>query len=105
MSSSPVIFERQLLRARRRRAAALGPSTFLLERVAEDFADRLATVLRRFERAVDLGTPTDVVRRVLAASGKAGTIFAANPLPDRITLAVVAYEEALPFKDASLDLV
>jgi SAM-dependent methyltransferase len=105
MSSSPVIFDRQLLRARRRRAAALGPSTFLLERVAEDFADRLATVLRRFERAVDLGTPTDAVRRVLAASGKVGTIIATSSLPDGADLAITADEEALPFKDASLDLV
>jgi SAM-dependent methyltransferase len=105
MSSSPVIFDRQLLRARRQRAASLGPATFLLERVAEDFADRLATVLRRFERAVDLGTPTDAIRRVLAASGKVGEIIAAGPLPDGPDFAVVADEEALPFKDASLDLV
>jgi SAM-dependent methyltransferase len=105
MSSSPVIFDRQLLRARRRRAASLGPATFLLERVAEDVADRLATVLRRFERAVDLGTPTDAIRRVLAASGKVGNIIAAGPLPDGPDFAVVADEEALPFKDASLDLV
>ena len=105
MSSSPVIFDRQLLRVRRLRAAALGPATFLLERVAEDFADRLATVLRRFERAVDLGTPTDAIRRVLVASGKVGDIIAAGPLPDGPDFAVVADEEALPFKDASLDLV
>jgi SAM-dependent methyltransferase len=105
MSSSPVIFDRQLLRARRQRAASLGPATFLLERVAEDFADRLATVLRRFERVVDLGTPTDAIRRVLAASGKAGDIIAAGPLPDGPDFAVVADEEALPFKEASLDLV
>ena len=62
------------------RAAALGPSTFLIERVAEDLSDRLATVLRRFEYALDLGTPTDAVRRVLAASGKVGTIIAADAL-------------------------
>jgi SAM-dependent methyltransferase len=105
MSSNPVIFDRQLLRARLRRAAALGPSTFLLERVAEDFADRLATVLRRFELAVDLGTPTGAIRRVLAASGKVGAIIAASPLPNHTTLAAVADEEALPFKDASFDLV
>jgi SAM-dependent methyltransferase len=105
MSSSPVIFDRQLLRARRQRAAALGPATFLLERVAEDVADRLATVLRRFERAVDLGTPTDAIRRVLAASGKVGDIIAAGPLAEGPDFAVVADEEALPFKDASLDLV
>src|SRR5215208_6309193 len=105
MSSSPVIFDRQLLRVRRRRAAALGPATFLLERVAEDVADRLATVLRRFERAVDLGTPTDAIRRVLAASGKVGDIIAAGALAEGPDFAVVADEEALPFKDASLDLV
>jgi len=106
MSSSPVIFDRQLLRARLRRAAALGPSTFLLDRVADDFAERLATVLRRFERAVDLGTPTDAVRRVLAGSGKVGTIIAASTGRDgTTTLAVAAEEEALPFKDASLDVV
>src|SRR4029079_19062587 len=54
MAQSPVVFDRHLLHARRARAAALGPSTFLVDRVAEDFSDRLATVLRRFERVVDL---------------------------------------------------
>jgi SAM-dependent methyltransferase len=103
--SSPLIFDRQLLRTRRRRAAALGPSTFLLQRVAEDFADRLGPVLRRFERATDLGTPTDAVRRVLAASGKVGAIVTANAFPGDHGLAVAADEETLPFRDASLDLV
>ena len=104
MSSSPLVFDRQILRDHRRRAAALGAVTFLLDRVAEDFAERLATVLRRFDRALDLGTPTDALRRVLAASGKVGTVIAADPLGgDGITAA--ADEEALPFGDGSLDLV
>src|SRR6516162_8901604 len=34
----------------------------------------------RFGCALDLGTPTDAVRRVLAASGKVGTIIAADAL-------------------------
>jgi SAM-dependent methyltransferase len=112
VSSQPLIFDRRLLRARRARAAALGPATFLIERVAEDLADRLAAVLRRFDRAVDLGTPTDAVRRVLAASGKVETIVAADAafsVPARGTsnadLAVAADEEALPFRYGSLDLV
>ena len=115
MASSPILFDRRLLRARRARAAALGPSTFLLDRVAEDLADRLAAVLRRFERAVDLGTPTDGVRRVLAASDNVRTIIAADALggasPGSLqgggkgAFAVAADEEALPFRDASLDLV
>ena len=71
MAQSPLIFDRPLLRARRRRAAKLGPSTFLIDRVAEDISDRLAVVLRRFDVAVDLGSPTDAVRRALAASERA----------------------------------
>src|SRR5246127_3648537 len=80
VSARSLVFDRRRQRAYRRRAAALGPSTFLIERVAEDLSDRLATVLRRFECAVDLGTPTDAVRRALAASGKVGTIIAADAL-------------------------
>jgi SAM-dependent methyltransferase len=138
VSSHPLIFDRRLLRQRRARAAALGPATFLIERVAEDLSDRLATVLRRCECAVDLGTPSDAVRAVLAASGKVGTIVAADALfslphmqpssglPElghsidrrksetsnfgregaqtRVEV-VAADEEALPFRDAALDLV
>jgi SAM-dependent methyltransferase len=111
MSAHPLIFDRRLLRARRARAAALGPSTFLIERVAQDLADRLAAVLRRFDCAVDLGTPTDAARRLLAASGKVGSVIAADALADACSfpgpqaLAVVADEETLPFHDGSLDLV
>src|SRR5947209_245442 len=113
MASQPILFDRRLLRGRRARAAALGPSKFLLERVAQDMSDRLATVLRRFECAIDLGTPTDAVRRALAGSEKVGVIIAAEPLAgmpararrDGPGLAVAADEEILPFRDASLDLV
>jgi SAM-dependent methyltransferase len=128
VSPLPLVFDRRRQRAYRRRAATLGPSTFLIERVAEDLSDRLATVLRRFECALDLGTPTDAVRRALAASGKVGTIIAADALAGAavsrrrvrgsieqgeqtsegildVPLLVAADEEALPFRDASLDLV
>jgi len=107
---SPLVFDRRLLRAHRARAAALGPSTFLLERIAEDLSDRLAAVLRRFDRAVDFGTPTDAVSRVLAASGKVGAVIRAadgcyaQSLDER-SLALVADEEALPFRDGALDLL
>jgi SAM-dependent methyltransferase len=104
--SHPVIFDRSLLRARRARAAALGPATFLLERAADDLAARLSAVLRRFDLAVDLGTPRDTVRSKLV--GRVGTVVAVDPLPGRLTadaMRVVADEEALPFRDASLDLV
>jgi SAM-dependent methyltransferase len=104
MAQSPIIFDRKLLRARRRRAERQGASDFLVERVAEDIAERLAVVLRQFDVAVDLGTPGDAVRRALAASGKVGTIVAASPFATG-PLAVVADEEALPFRDGAIDLM
>jgi SAM-dependent methyltransferase len=110
MASGPLLFDRRLLRARRLRAQALGPSTFLIDRVADELGDRIAAVLRSFERAVDLGTPTDAVRRALAASGKVGGIIAADALAGQAPFSlsgspVAADEEALPFRDGSLDLV
>ncbi len=114
MTQAHIVFDRRVLRERRVRALALGPATFLIERVAADFGERLATILRQFDRALDLGTPTGELRRVLADSGKVGTIVAASPLVqlrsgasvrDAATLLVAADEEALPFADASLDLV
>jgi SAM-dependent methyltransferase len=108
---TPAIIDRDLLRARRRRALALGPATFLLDRVAEDLADRLTTVLRSFEYALDLGTPTDALRRRLTASGKVGTIIAANALvgagaeAGAAGLAIAADEEVLPLRAGALDLV
>ena len=64
-------------------------------------------VLRQFDLAVDLGTPTGALRRVLAEGGKVATIIAAAPYvaPRDAALGVAADEEALPFADASLDLV
>jgi SAM-dependent methyltransferase len=94
MSAGPTIFDRNLLRMRQERARALGPATFLLDRVASELGDRLSVVLRQFERAADLGTPTDALRGFLAASGKVGSI-----------VDVIADEEALPFANGSLDLV
>ena len=107
MAESPLIFDRALLRQRRRRAAVLGPATFLLDRLADDLADRLAAVLRRFERAADLGTPGDAVRAAIARLGSIGKIVAADTLPEvsRMAPVVVADEEALPFGAEKLDLV
>jgi SAM-dependent methyltransferase len=107
MPESPTIFDRRLLRARQKRALALGPATFLLDRAAEEMSERLAVVLRQFDRAADLDTPIDTLRRVLTTGGKIGTIVAATTAGTAETFApqVAADEAALPFADASLDLV
>jgi SAM-dependent methyltransferase len=104
MADSSIIFDRKLLRARRRRAERFRASDFLIERVAEDIAERLSVVLRRFDVAVDLGTPGEAVRGALTATGKVGMVVAANPFASG-PLAVAADEEALPFRDGAVDLV
>jgi SAM-dependent methyltransferase len=112
MSAPTRLFDRALIEMRRRRARRIGPATFLLDRVAEDFADRLAAVLRRFERAVDLGTPSPAVRDALAGNSVIGSMIAvalafdaADPAADPAPLRVVADPEALPFAAGSLDLI
>jgi SAM-dependent methyltransferase len=105
MAESHFIFDRALLRRRRRRALALGPATFLLDRAADDLSDRLAAVLRRFALAVDLGTPGDAVRRALARLGSVDKIIAVDTLPSHAQADVAADEEALPFGAETLDLV
>ncbi len=104
----PAIFDRSLLRRRQQRARVLGAETFLIDRVAVELGERLSAVLRQFDRAVDLGTPTDAVRRVLMESGKVGTIVSATPGAagfDASYSRVATDEEALPFASGSLDLV
>jgi SAM-dependent methyltransferase len=111
MAEGPMIFDHALIRRRRRRAAALGRATFLLDRIALDLAERLAAVLRRFELAADLATPGEAVRAALARLETVGAIVAADAVRDAAVAAtdkrkyVAADEEALPFRDASLDLV
>jgi SAM-dependent methyltransferase len=109
MSRAPTIFDRHLLRARRRRARAQGAAGFLLTQVADDLAARLSMVMRRFERVVDLGTPGDALRRALGAQ-LAGPVIRAGDRGSGVEttdegLRVLADEEALPFADQSLDLV
>jgi len=102
--ATPLVFDRALLRRRLARARALGFETFLVDRVAADLSERLGAVLRQFDCAVDLGTPSEALRAALAGNATIGTLIAASPLA-RAKPAVVADEEALPFREASLDLI
>jgi len=72
-------------------------------------------VLRRFDLAADLGTPTAAVRTAVMRDGAIGTMIAVDPMfgaAQRVacddtdsSLHVAADEEALPFGDGTLDLV
>src|SRR5437763_287946 len=95
ISAAPVLFDRALLCARQRRALKQGPVTFLLDRVAEDMAERLAAVKRDFADAADIWTPGDALREPLADRLKS---FTHVDLRD-------AAREVLPFQQGALDLV
>lgn len=106
-TSSPILFDRALHRRHLRRAAALGPATFLLDRVANDLAERLAVVLRRFEVAADIGTPGEAVRIALERVGSVGTVVRSGTVLDHRAAPAknfIIADEALPFADLSLDL-
>jgi len=94
-TAAPILFDRALLRARQHRARNLARATFLLDRVAEDMAERLNAVLRDFKSAADVGTPGDQLRRGLA--GRLAHIARVD-LPDRES-------EPLSLQAESLDLV
>ena len=105
-TSPPRLFDRDLLAARRVRARARPRpgADFLLARTLEDLDDRLATILRRFPVAVDLGPFAGPAARILAASGKVERALVAGPA-DVADADLVADEMALPFAPESLDLV
>src|SRR5437016_4417587 len=93
-SGAPRLFDRALLRARQARARKQGEATFLLDRVAEDMADRISAVKRDFADVADIWTPGDVQRPPLADRFKSVT---------RVNLD--SDSEVLPLQAESLDLV
>jgi SAM-dependent methyltransferase len=87
-TSAPILFDRALLARRLARAKKLGPATFLLDRVREDMADRLAAVNRSFAEVADIGTPGEGIS-----------------LPGvKVKRVDIGDDETLPLASASLDL-
>ncbi|OYX31817.1 MAG: SAM-dependent methyltransferase [Caulobacterales bacterium 32-69-10] len=108
----PRLFDRAVHRSHLDRAAG-GYAGFLKQRVAEDAAERLFTILRDFPLALDLGSRDGALARALQqepAANRVGTIIAAD-LSSRMLghnpagLRAVVDEERLPFGPESLDLV
>jgi SAM-dependent methyltransferase len=62
-TSTPILFDRALLRARLDRAQHGGPATFLLDRVREDMEERLQAVTRNFTDVADIWTPGELLRK------------------------------------------
>ncbi len=110
MTDAADLFDPKLISARRDRVAAAAPHhDFLLDRVAEDFAERLAIVKREFPFGINLGAYHGVVSRVLRPSSRIGVMIDVEPSASLLALCdgprVQAAADAVPFADASLDLV
>ncbi len=91
------------------RADPASTPDFLLRRVADDFADRLAFIKRRFTDAVDLGCHHGALGRTLCAAGAVTAISSTDACRAMLDLAPLPHAlvdlEHLPFRQASLDLV
>jgi SAM-dependent methyltransferase len=98
---SSQVFDRALYRRRLAAALADGYPDFLLARCADDLAERLSAVLRRFGVAADLGSALPLATPVLRqkADGVLRLAEVAGAGAD-----IVGDLEALPFAAASLDL-
>ena len=92
-TAAPILFDRALLRARVERARRGGPATFLLDRVREDFEDRMQAVTRNFADVADIWTPGELLRKPLA--GRFQSIARVDFDPS----------EVLPLQPESLDLI
>lgn len=102
MTDAPEIFDRTLLRRRRR--LALGSSAFpdFLHRLAaEEIAFRLGAMTRTFERAVVFGAAVPAVREALAGTKLRNPVMADSIEAPGVGL--VADPEAVPFAAGALD--
>ncbi len=106
------IFDRRLHARRLARATAgYGAYSFLKQAAAEDIVLRLSAINRRFERVLDLGAHDGTLGRALRSdplvADRIGDIVSSDLSPAfaKPPLGVVADEEALPFAEASFDLV
>lgn len=104
------VFDRRLVRRHRERAAkALDDHDFLFREVAERLLDRLDDTRRRFPLALDLGCHGGTLGRLIGKRGGIERLVQVDlslGLARRAGgLAAVADEEALPFAEASFDLI
>ena len=96
MAGAPILFDRSLLELHRARAERLAVpgSDFLLARTIEDMVDRLSTVNRHFEQAVDIGSLSPALATALAENGQGGAV-------QRVRL---GENEHLPIEPGTVDL-
>lgn len=104
------VFDRQLLRMRRDRAAmGIGDYDFLLRDVAARLSDRLSLVKRDFARVLDLGAHHGVLADMLKTRAGTVDVFASDMSPrfaaQSNVPSIAADEEFLPFRAHCMDAV
>jgi SAM-dependent methyltransferase len=109
-----VVFDRALVvRRKDRAAAAIGAHDFLLAAACDDIVERLALVRRRFENALVMGGFHGLLAGrlrtdagiALVVEQESSTALLKRAVAHAGRSVVLADEEALPFRDGSLDLV
>jgi NADH dehydrogenase [ubiquinone] 1 alpha subcomplex assembly factor 5 len=110
MNDSMTVFNRQVVRQHRDRAApALADHDFLFREVGARLLDRLDDVTAKFPKALDLGCRTGLLDDLRDTHGGIEQLYGCD-LSERMlslnrTACAAADEEALPFAENSLDLV
>lgn len=109
-SSSIAVFDRRLLRQRRDHAAKnIRQFDFLLAEVAERLMERLAVIKKSFPLIADTGSAHGVLAKHLAERKGTEQVICMDTSFEMARqcgeLSVVADEELLPFRAASLDAV
>jgi SAM-dependent methyltransferase len=110
MTDERLLFDRKLLRERRARFAhEIAARELVLAHVAREIAERVALMLRPFPLALDLGAYHGLLGRKVAELPSVGAMIYAESVLALAALcprpALVCDEDALPFKDASLNLI
>ncbi len=101
-----LIFDRPLRALRRDRArAGLPAHDFLYAIMVEELLDRLSTVTRPLPEVLLIGCPDDRLKLALEAMGKRVACCDPGFVAAQAAGGVQADEDALPFADASFDLV
>jgi NADH dehydrogenase [ubiquinone] 1 alpha subcomplex assembly factor 5 len=102
------LFDRRAWLLHRERAARVGVADFLHVEIAARLVDRLDDVSRQFPRALDLGSHSGALSRMLAGRPGLEQVVAVEPALGLLARApavrVAADPELLPFGDASFDL-
>ncbi|MDA1071711.1 MAG: methyltransferase domain-containing protein [Proteobacteria bacterium] len=104
-------FDRNALRRHRARAARIdnADAEFLFAEVGERLIDRLDDIRRSFPVALEIGARRGALRTALSGRNGIATLIQADPSPAMAAAGtgprLAMDEEALPFGNASLDLV